>query len=108
MRTTPEECTRIGRRLAETLNRSRGPVELLIPLKGVSALDAPGRPFEDAAANQALVHAIEETLDPASCHVRLVKTPLHLNDPEFADQAARAVLDLLKTSRPAGLTKTTN
>lgn len=108
MRTTPEECTRIGRRIAETLNRSRGPVELLIPLKGVSALDAPGRPFEDTAADQALVSAIEETLDPALSHVRLVKTPFHLNDPEFAEQAARAVLDLLGTSRSVGLTRTSN
>lgn len=101
MRTTPDECARIGRVIAEKLSRSRGPVELLIPGVGISALDAPGQPFASTEANEVLFRAIEEALDPNSRTIRLVKTPFHLNDPEFAEIAARSLLELLK--RPSTL-----
>ena len=39
MRTTPEECAEIGRITAIKLNRAIGPVTVLIPLQGVSAID---------------------------------------------------------------------
>ncbi|MDW8371087.1 MAG: ABC transporter permease, partial [Geminicoccaceae bacterium] len=45
VRTTAEECTRIGRWIAERLNRMDGPVTFLLPEGGLSALDAPGQPF---------------------------------------------------------------
>ena len=58
MRTTPEENARIGRFIAEKLNRMEGPVRFLIPEGGVSGLDAPGKPFWDPAADKALFDAI--------------------------------------------------
>ena len=54
MRTTPQENAQIGAWLAEKLNRSPGPVRLLLPEGGVSMLDAPGNPFHDPQANAAL------------------------------------------------------
>ena len=45
MRTTPEECAQLGQILAEKLNLSTGPVTVLIPLKGISVIAAPGGPF---------------------------------------------------------------
>ncbi len=45
MRTTPEENESFGLYLAEVLGRAQGPVVLLIPGRGLSALDAPGQPF---------------------------------------------------------------
>ena len=45
MRTTAEEYARIGRFIADKLNRMEGPVRFLIPEGGVSRLDAPGKPF---------------------------------------------------------------
>src|SRR6266850_7706217 len=39
MRTTPEECARIGRFIADKLNRMEGPVRFLIPDGGVSLID---------------------------------------------------------------------
>jgi uncharacterized protein (UPF0261 family) len=47
MRTTPEENGAIGEWFGERLNRMEGPVRLLLPEGGVSALDAPGKPFYD-------------------------------------------------------------
>ena len=64
MRTTPEENRELGRRLAEKLNASKGPVAVYLPLKGVSVISAPGQPFYSAEADQAPVCGNQGALDP--------------------------------------------
>jgi uncharacterized protein (UPF0261 family) len=96
MRTTPEESATIGRTIADKLNKARGPVELLIPLGGVSALDAPGQPFASIEADDALAQSIEETLDPTNPLIQLARAPFHINDRRFADQAASRLLEMLE------------
>ena len=54
MRTTADECHRIGEFLVDKLNRMQGPVRFLIPQGGVSLIDAPGKPFWDPAADKVL------------------------------------------------------
>ena len=54
MRTTVDENIRQARWIAERLNRCDGEVRFLLPTGGVSALDAPGQPFWDPAADVAL------------------------------------------------------
>ena len=83
MRTTPAENRAIGEWLAERLNACAGPVRFLIPEKGVSGLDAPGKDFEDGEADAALFAAIERRLDQTALR-RLVRLPYHINDPEFS------------------------
>lgn len=84
MRTTPEECDAIGRWIGERLNLCDGLVRLLIPEKGVSALDIEGGAFFDPAADAALFAALEATIKPTS-NRRITRLPHHINDPEFAD-----------------------
>ena len=60
MRTTGEENRAIGTWIVERLNRMTGPVRFLLPLRGVSAIDAAGQPFHDADADAALFAAIRE------------------------------------------------
>ncbi len=91
MRTTPEENTELGRRIARKLNGARGPVILYIPLKGVSAIDVEGQPFYDPAADAALVAALRETLDP---HVEVREMNTDINDPAFARAMADALHEL--------------
>src|SRR5882762_4478555 len=43
MRTTPEECAKLGQILAEKINLSSGPVTVLIPLRAISVISAPGQ-----------------------------------------------------------------
>jgi uncharacterized protein (UPF0261 family) len=94
MRTTPEENEALGRRMAEILGRARGPVVVLIPRRGLSALDAPGQPFHDPKADDALFSTLSAGLS-AQSHVRLESRDEHLNDPSFARAAARAMMGLL-------------
>ncbi|WP_439600382.1 Tm-1-like ATP-binding domain-containing protein [Devosia sp.] len=93
MRTTPAENAEIGRRIADQLNRATGPVVVLFPLRGVSALDAEGQPFFDPAADQALLAALRQHLLP---QVRLVPLDLHINDAAFAEAAVAELLSLLE------------
>ena len=93
MRTTPEECAEIGRRIAEQLNKARGPTTLLIPLRGVSMLDQEGQPFHDPEADAALFRALRENVRPP---VEIVELDLHINDPAFADAAAERLLAMLE------------
>lgn len=83
MRTTAEENRAVGAWIAERLNRCEGEVRVLLPLGGVSALDAPGAPFHDPDADAALFDALRSGLR-ATGKRRLVELPHHVNDPAFA------------------------
>ncbi len=95
MRTTADECRAIGTWIAERLNACSGPVRFLIPEKGVSALDIAGGAFFDPEADAALFEAIEATLEQTA-ERRLVRLPLHINDPAFARAAADAFLEIAR------------
>lgn len=88
MRTTPEENARFGAWIAAKLNRMAGPVRFLLPLGGVSALDAPGQAFWDPAADAALFDALRRDFR-ATSERRLVEVPAHVNDPAFAAEVVR-------------------
>jgi uncharacterized protein (UPF0261 family) len=96
VRLTADELARVGEVLAERLGAARGPAAVLLPEKGWSSYGGPGGPLHDAAADAALVRALEARLPP---RVPLRKLPLHVNDPEFADACADTLLSMLG-SRP--------
>ena len=83
MRTTPEENARLGRWIGERLNLMDGPVRFFLPEGGVSALDAPGRPFSDPNADEELFRALEATVRQTGSR-RLIRMPEHINDPRFS------------------------
>jgi uncharacterized protein (UPF0261 family)/ABC-type branched-subunit amino acid transport system ATPase component len=84
MRTTPDEAARIGRFIADKLNRMAGPVRFLVPEGGLSGIDRPGGPFWDPAADRALFEALATGFRPGP-NRQLVRRPHHVNDPAFAD-----------------------
>jgi uncharacterized protein (UPF0261 family) len=98
MRTTPEECAEIGRITALKLNRSSGPVTVLIPLQGVSAIDKVGGPFYSRAALDAYRSAVKEALSPI---IRLIEIDAHINDNVFARVAAELLMESLGTEAEA-------
>ena len=87
MRTTAEENAQVGRWIGERLNRMEGPVRFILPEGGVSALDAPGRPFSDPTADAELFKALETTVRQTSSR-RLIRVAAHINDPRFAAEIA--------------------
>ncbi len=83
MRTTSAECAEMGRWIGARLNAMEGPVRFFLPEGGVSALDAPGKPFHDPAARAALYSALESTVRATPTR-QIIRLPHHINDPGFA------------------------
>lgn len=99
MRTTADECKAIGEFIATKLNRMEGPVRFVIPEGGVSAHDAPGKAFWDPAADKALFTAIESNFRRGPRRT-LIRSPLHLNDPAFADLLVAQFLEVCAEGAP--------
>jgi uncharacterized protein (UPF0261 family) len=93
MRTTPEECAELGRRIARKLNAAQGPVSLFIPLRGISLIAVEGQVFYDLDADKALLDALRADLDH-SVDVRELNTDI--NDPAFAEAMADRLHELYR------------
>jgi uncharacterized protein (UPF0261 family) len=89
MRTTTEENRQIARWIAEKVNQSTAPLEILIPEQGISMLDAEGQVFHDPIADQALFNTLEQEVEQNDKR-RITRHPCHINDAEFADAIVAA------------------
>lgn len=90
MRTTPEENRQLGEILAGKWNQSKGPVAVVLPLKGGSMISAPGQPFHDPAADAALYGSLRANL---RSDIPVIELDCLINDPLFAQ---RCVAELKK------------
>ena len=84
MRTTPEECARIGAFIGEKLNAMNGSVRFFLNEGGLSSLDAEGQPFWAPAANRALFDTLEAVVRQTA-NRQVIRVPHHINAPDFAD-----------------------
>jgi uncharacterized protein (UPF0261 family) len=94
MRTTASELVEIAEWICGKLNRSKGPVRMLLPEEGVSAMDAPGQKFHDPEAREALFKALERNFVASDCH-QLVRVPFHINDEGFATAVEKHVREIM-------------
>lgn len=95
MRTTPDECAELGRRLASRVASLADPVTVMLPLGGISAIAEPGGPFHDKAADDALFSAIRDGLK--SSHVQLVEMDTDVNNPAFVGRAVNELQALMRS-----------
>jgi hypothetical protein len=90
MRTSPQECARIGEVIAERVNAFIGPVTVCLPLRGVSRYSLPGEAFHDPEADQALFDAIGRNLRSG---VRLLQFKTSSEDAPFSRGCSEALLE---------------
>jgi uncharacterized protein (UPF0261 family) len=93
MRTTPEENDELGKEIAHKASAARGPAAVVMPLRGVSAIDREGQPFWWPEADAALFQSLRNWISP---HVQLVELDMHINDPAFAQAAASKLLQFIQ------------
>ena len=98
VRTTPDENVIVGKWIGEKLNRCEGPVRFLIPEEGLSALDAPGQPFFDREADEALFNAIEATVRKSDSRI-VRRLPFHINDPDFGFALVQSFLEVIEQGK---------
>lgn len=95
MRTTAEENARLGADIGRKVATATGPTLVLLPERGVSAIDRTGQPFDDPAARQALFDAIRRTAGATE----IVSLDCHINDPQFAETAAARLLTMMRSPK---------
>ena len=93
MRTTPEEMAELGRRIGRKLAQATGPVEVFLPLRGVSGIDVDGGPFFDPDADAACFAALKAEL--AGTDVVVHEVDSAINDGGFGTAAADALHALI-------------
>ncbi|MBT2367406.1 Tm-1-like ATP-binding domain-containing protein [Streptomyces sp. ISL-10] len=86
VRTTVEECAELGRRVAAKLRAATGPVEVCLPLRGLSTLGEPGGPYHDPVADAALFGTLREGLRGSG--VTVVDVDADINSVSFGRAAA--------------------
>ncbi|WP_040494102.1 Tm-1-like ATP-binding domain-containing protein [Ilumatobacter nonamiensis] len=94
MRTTPAENTAIGEFIARKLNACTGPVRFLLPEGGVSMIDAPGQPFHDPVADDALFAAIEANVEQNENRV-VTRVAANINEEPFVEAVMSAFADVM-------------
>lgn len=103
MRTTKEECVRIAKVIATNLLEGKAGWEcgcrtrVILPLGGMSLLDAPQQPFWNPAADKALFSTLVEEL--RGSEIAVVRDERAINDPGFAVAAADMLCELIRESR---------
>lgn len=95
MRTTDEENKKFASFIADRLNNSSSEICICLPEKGISALDAPGKPFFDPDTTHILIDELKRLIKVNED--RQVKIlPYHINDPEFANELVDSFLKICK------------
>ena len=95
MRTTRDENRVIGEWMGGRVNQMEGPVRLLLPMGGVSSLDAPGKPFHDPEADNCLFEALEKTVRQTTRR-KIERIEANINDDKFV----AAVVDAFSSIGP--------
>ncbi len=101
MRTNEAENNELGNRLAQRVGQSTGPVTVVLPMNGISQIDAAGDVFYWPKADEALFRAIKNNI-PAT--VNLVESAAHINDAVFSDLLVDCLLALMNQRKPAAET----
>ncbi len=96
MRTTPEEMDQLGKEIAQKASAANGPTAVMMPLRGVSAIDAEGKAFWWPEANAALKQSIRNWIAP---DVEFIELDCHINDPAFATACAEKLMQLMRAGK---------
>jgi len=93
MRTTRDECMKLGDMLACKLNAAAiESTRVILPLQGISLIDIEGAPFYDHDADQALFTAL---MHGVKCPV--VEFDANINDPTFSAEAVRLLHEMISS-----------
>ncbi|KAL1223742.1 ToMV susceptible protein tm-1(GCR26) [Cardamine amara subsp. amara] len=97
IRTTTEENKKFARFIADKVNKSTSKVRVCLPEKGISALDAPGKPFCDPEATGALINELQRLIQTNEDRQVNIYSQ-HINDPEFAEALVASFLEICPKS----------
>ncbi len=93
VRTSVDDVLTLANTISEKLNRARGPVKFVIPLRGWSEADAVGGPLFDPETNQKFARELKSLLNHG---IEVIEIDAHINDVEFAGVVVAEMHNLMK------------
>lgn len=103
VRMKTNQMVRLGEIFASKANSATGPTTVCVPTRGLSVPGAPGGPFSDPEADQALQDALTNNLRNT---VKLRLVDAHINDASFAEAVLEELNDVM--SKAGVLARNTN
>ena len=94
-----EEMAEVGREVARRLRYTEGDAVFLIPATGYDSYDVAGQGFYDPEADKVFVKELRAGLPP---NIRVVERGTHIEDPAFAEEAARLLISLIEARQGKG------
>ncbi len=91
LRMSVDELTQVARVFAEKINRAKGPVRLMVPLKGWSSVDREGNPTYAPEEDRIFIQELRAQLNP-DLEIREVNA--NMEDPAFAQAVFEAALEV--------------
>lgn len=91
VKATKEEMAAAAKLMAEKLNRSKGPVMVVLPMKGFSERDKEGKVFDDPEGRRAVRDTLRANLSP---EIRLKDLDRHINEKTFSEEVVRLFLSM--------------
>lgn len=93
MRTTVDENAELGKIMGQKLSRAKGPTTVIIPERGISAIDAQDQPFDSPDARRAWIQNLKANVAE---NVTVIEMDNNINDDAFAERLAVTLLQDLK------------
>jgi uncharacterized protein (UPF0261 family) len=93
MRTNIEENRILGENLAKKVSNSKAPATILLPLKGISQIDAAGGVFYQPETDRVLFETLKKH---AARHIPVVEVNAHINEVEFSEKAVQTLLAMMQ------------
>jgi uncharacterized protein (UPF0261 family) len=88
----------VAREVGRRLQHTQEPAIVLIPSRGFDSYNTAGQPFFDPQADGAFVAELKTCL-PSK--IKVIERPTHINDPDFATEAAQLLIGLVEGQRSA-------
>jgi uncharacterized protein (UPF0261 family) len=92
---TVDEMAETGKVIASRLNKSRGPVAVVIPEQGFMEYDRPGGKLYFPEGRKAFIRALREHLNP---HIEFITMDCHINDSVYSEKVTETALRLFSIS----------
>jgi len=96
VRMESKEMKAFAQIMGEKLNRSKGPLHILIPKKGWSEADKEGMALFDPKTDRVFVEELRKLLQP---HIPLEEMDVHISDPDFARRAVEVLDAMIRSNR---------
>ena len=90
---TVDEMAETGKVVASRVNRSRGPVAVVIPERGFMEYDRPGGKLHYPEGRKAFIDALKDHLSP---RIEFISMDCHINDSVYSDKVTGTALRLFK------------